>query len=518
MIQNDTNEIVDTLIERETEITSGNGKVANFSYTTQAYEDDDYAGVDSYSFNQEQNIPSGRAEIMNLNETNLAKGFRSQASSLPRMTMNHFFGRCSYNLNKAHDWLLSLLNITKRHLAQDMNLYSATQTYYGGDCCFVLAEVNGKASVRFFRCITESEEGITNTPPLDDEGTIDTVNWSEINGAGKPNGVATLDADGRIPFSQAPESAVELKGEWDASTNTPTLADGVGTNGDMYYVSVGGMQTFGGKTENYLAGDRIMYDGVKQIWFRLPAGTVKTVNNQAPDANGNVSIALNVFNTIYPVGSPYVQYPGFASPNDLWGNMSTWEEVNFGGVFFRSSGGDAKPFLPPFAVSVSDAGIISLSESRITEPEEVNIGDLVIVGEQYRTITAINGDTAKRNSQYTLSSITVDTPFADYTNITTVLIGQHEGLPNITGKIQNKASVYSFNWTGSEGDGAFEALDMALNSVDSRVQSSPSPRGYKINASKGETKADGTLKNDVYGKSDHLQTNNITVKYWKRVA
>lgn len=39
-----------------------------------------------------------------------------------------------------------------------------------------------------------------------------------------------------------------------------------------------------------------------------------------------------------------------------------------------------------------------------------------------------------------------------------------------------------------------------------------------LDASKGETKVDGTFKNDVYGKSDHLQTNNITVKYWKRIA
>ena len=39
-----------------------------------------------------------------------------------------------------------------------------------------------------------------------------------------------------------------------------------------------------------------------------------------------------------------------------------------------------------------------------------------------------------------------------------------------------------------------------------------------IDASKGETKKDGTYINDVYGKSDHLQTNNITVKYWKRIA
>lgn len=39
-----------------------------------------------------------------------------------------------------------------------------------------------------------------------------------------------------------------------------------------------------------------------------------------------------------------------------------------------------------------------------------------------------------------------------------------------------------------------------------------------FDAALGETKIDRTYKNDVYGKSDHLQTNNITVKYWKRIA
>jgi hypothetical protein len=46
-----------------------------------------------------------------------------------------------------------------------------------------------------------------------------------ISHSGTANGFATLDADGRIPYSQLPESALEYKGEWNASTNTPTLAD-----------------------------------------------------------------------------------------------------------------------------------------------------------------------------------------------------------------------------------------------------------------------------------------------------
>lgn len=108
------------------------------------------------------------------------------------------------------------------------------------------------------------------------------------NAIGEPNGIATLDADGRIPFSQLPETAVEYKGEWNAETNTPTLADGIGTKGDMYYVSTDGTQNLGSGDIVFLAGDRIIYNG--SIWQKLSGGSVKKVNNIRPDDTGNVTI------------------------------------------------------------------------------------------------------------------------------------------------------------------------------------------------------------------------------------
>ena len=90
---------------------------------------------------------------------------------------------------------------------------------------------------------------------------------------GVANGVASLDGGGRIPYSQLPESAMEYKGSWNASTNTPTLTNGVGTNGDFYIVSVGG--TWGG-TE-FFANDRIIYDGTTQTWQRIGGGNVTSV-------------------------------------------------------------------------------------------------------------------------------------------------------------------------------------------------------------------------------------------------
>ena len=63
-----------------------------------------------------------------------------------------------------------------------------------------------------------------------------------IKHRGAAHGFATLDENGRIPYSQLPESAMEYKGNWNAETNTPELSDGMSgaTKGDFYEGSASG--------------------------------------------------------------------------------------------------------------------------------------------------------------------------------------------------------------------------------------------------------------------------------------
>lgn len=88
---------------------------------------------------------------------------------------------------------------------------------------------------------------------------------------GAANGVASLDENGRIPYSQLPESAMEYKGMWNAETNVPELADGTGDVGDMYFVSKAGEQDLGSGSIQFFEGDRIVYNG--SVWQRLPGNT-----------------------------------------------------------------------------------------------------------------------------------------------------------------------------------------------------------------------------------------------------
>ena len=96
---------------------------------------------------------------------------------------------------------------------------------------------------------------------------------------GANNGVATLDAGGKIPVAQLPNSVMEYKGNWDASTNSPTLADGTGNAGDVYRVSVAGTQDLGSGNISFNVGDWVVYSG--SIWEKsLNSNAVVSVNSQ----------------------------------------------------------------------------------------------------------------------------------------------------------------------------------------------------------------------------------------------
>ena len=91
------------------------------------------------------------------------------------------------------------------------------------------------------------------------------------------------------------------------------------------------------------------------------------------------------------------------------------------------------------------------------------------------------------------------------------MIGQHEGLPDIFG---NFGVVILTNFV--KADGAFRNIDRIEGGEvihDTNYRSN-----ITFKASDGEIKTNKDFKNDVYGKSDHLQTSNITVRYWKRTA
>lgn len=110
-----------------------------------------------------------------------------------------------------------------------------------------------------------------------DLGLVATAIQTSQKGAN--NGVASLDSGGKIPVAQLPNTVMEYQGAWNASTNTPTLVDGTGRNGDVYRVSAAGTQNLGSGSFTYAIGDWVVYNGT--IWQKSPASdAVTSVNGQ----------------------------------------------------------------------------------------------------------------------------------------------------------------------------------------------------------------------------------------------
>lgn len=90
--------------------------------------------------------------------------------------------------------------------------------------------------------------------------------------------------------------ALNYKGTWNASSNTPTLADGTGAKGDYYVVSTAGTQTFGGVQLFFGLGDWIAYNGA--VWQRVEGGSdgnFANVTLTSTDAGATASPLLELY-------------------------------------------------------------------------------------------------------------------------------------------------------------------------------------------------------------------------------
>jgi hypothetical protein len=89
---------------------------------------------------------------------------------------------------------------------------------------------------------------------------------------------------------------LNYKGTWNASSNTPTLADGTGAKGDYYVVSTAGTQTFDGIQLFFGTGDWIAYNGA--VWQRVEGGSdgnFANVTLTSTDAGATAAPLLDLY-------------------------------------------------------------------------------------------------------------------------------------------------------------------------------------------------------------------------------
>ena len=118
---------------------------------------------------------------------------------------------------------------------------------------------------------------------------------------GAPNGIAPLDAASKVPTANLPSSVVgslNYQGTWNANTNSPSLASGVGTKGFYYVVSTAGSTNLDGETD-WKVKDWVVFNGT--AWEKVDnTETVTSVNGQTGAVSlstTNISEGSNLYYT-----------------------------------------------------------------------------------------------------------------------------------------------------------------------------------------------------------------------------
>ena len=156
--------------------------------------------------------------------------------------------------------------ITGSLAATQLPAFSGDISTTAGSSATTLATVN--SNVGTFQGITVNGKGLVT---------------AATNITGVANGLATLDATGKLTASQLPSSIVGAMlfiGTWNASTNSPTLANGTGTKGNYYVVSTAGTTSFVGvdglTVSQWNVGDIIVYDGTN--WDKIDGQSSEVVS------------------------------------------------------------------------------------------------------------------------------------------------------------------------------------------------------------------------------------------------
>lgn len=158
------------------------------------------------------------------------------------------------------------------------------------------------------------------------------------------NGYAPLDAGAKVPPEFLSVSGgLNIKGEYNIVTNTPTLVDGTGTVGDTYWNTVAGTRDFGSGNKTVAVGDWLVYtDGL--TWEVLQSfAPVNSVFGRT----GIVAAQVGDYEAFY------VQGPGSSVDTEI---------ALFSGTTGRTLAGNTGITALPGRMVIQSAGIASTLE------------------------------------------------------------------------------------------------------------------------------------------------------------
>jgi hypothetical protein len=264
------------------------------------------------------------------------------------------------------------------------------------------------------------------------------------------------------------------QGVYNASTNTPTLADGVGTKGYYYVVSVAGTQNLGSGPIDFQIGDWVIYNGT--IWQKVDnTDAVTSVNGFIGAVNlttANISEVTNLYFTTARVLATaltgYVPGAGTVNATDtileaiqkLAGNIillsSTKEDVSNKSSSYTVSStttyANTKALVDGLATKQASLGYtpedVSNKSSSYTVSSTTTYANTKALVDGLATKQASLGytpeDVSNKSSSYTVSSTTT---YANTKALVDGLATKQASLGYTPEDVSNKSSSYTVSST-----------------------------------------------------------------------
>jgi hypothetical protein len=166
--------------------------------------------------------------------------------------------------------------------------------------------------------------------------------------------------------------ALNYKGVWNATTNTPALASGVGTKGDYYVVSVAGSTNLDGETL-WGVGDWAVYNGA--AWQKVEGGN--TIN--ATTVSASTSVTTPVIQATSSAGGTLKNNGGTAQLQ--WGsgggsNLSLEVATNI------------NPANAAVAISPTGTGTVTINPAAASTMNNVAIGGTTPLAGTFTALTS----------------------------------------------------------------------------------------------------------------------------------
>ena len=213
----------------------------------------------------------------------------------------------------------------------------------------------------------------------------------------------TVNAQGQITSATTnPLNSPAYQGTWNASTNSPTLASGIGTNNNYYVVSTAGTTTLNG-ISLWSVGDWAIFNGSTSAWEKINGSSSEAFNSITVTgltgymyANGAsavttqqpvTSVGLALPSSVFSVSGSPVTTTGTLTGNLVTQGVNTLfagpASGSAGTPTFRALTSSDLPALTGSAVTSLSFGTTGLTPSTATQ------GAITVAG----TLAATNGGT-----------------------------------------------------------------------------------------------------------------------------